>query len=172
MWASVILVCGLNSCGSWAPELSNYAVVSEIFSDQGSDECLLHCQVGPFSLSHQGNPGLFCNGPGLILDKMKEHETYLWYFLFLVLGVPLYIFLPSQCLFSLQVLLCPSCLIATVSFANLVFKSYASVQISLNKEIPQDQKSAKLNGMPLCTWSPGCGEIPGGVLARVFPQIK
>ena len=50
---------------------------------------------------------------------------------FFVLDVPLYIFLPSQCLFSLQVLLCPNYLTETISFANLVFRSYASVQISL-----------------------------------------
>ena len=61
------MVCGLSSCGYWAPEhrLSSYDALAEvlctcgIFLDQGGILCLLHWQVDSLPLSHQGSPHLY-----------------------------------------------------------------------------------------------------------------
>ena len=63
-WASVVSVCGLSGCGSWAPRAGSVAVghgpccsvMQGIFPDQGLNLCLLHWQADSLPLSHQGSP--------------------------------------------------------------------------------------------------------------------
>ena len=58
---------GFSSCGAWAPEHRlnvmvhglTYNEACGIFSDQGSNLNLLHCQVDSLPLSQQGSPTLF-----------------------------------------------------------------------------------------------------------------
>ena len=61
---SVVVVCGLNSCGSRALEhrlngcgcAGLFVLACVIFSDQGSNASLLHGQVDFSLLDHQGSP--------------------------------------------------------------------------------------------------------------------
>ena len=57
--ASVVEEHGLSNCDSWALEHVHglsYPTACRIFSDQGSDPCLLHCQTDSLPLSHWGSP--------------------------------------------------------------------------------------------------------------------
>ena len=54
----------LSSCGAWA---------SWIFLDQGSNQCLLHCQADLLPLSQQGNPS-FYSLHGLFLTFYSASE--------------------------------------------------------------------------------------------------
>ena len=74
---------GLRSRGSRAPEhrlgccgkgLSCSAACG-IFPDQGSNPCLLHCQVDSLSLSHQGSP------EKLNFEKVRIIQRWMWFYM-------------------------------------------------------------------------------------------
>ena len=63
-WASVVVVCGLSSCGSWLQSAGSVvvahglscSVARGILPDQGSNPHPLHWQVDSQPLRHQGSP--------------------------------------------------------------------------------------------------------------------
>ena len=87
--ARTLGACGLSRCRSQAPEhrLSNCSTrlscsrACEIFTDQGSNPCLLHWQADSWPLNHQGSP-LWCilnwQYFQLMMDLLEHNHSISW----------------------------------------------------------------------------------------------